>query len=179
MNIFILRTTSFSHIILTKKCKALKVKVNDSHEFELKSSDVEKLDLLRRSVSKFHIIEKNKSFAVKLENSDFNNREYVISVNANNYTIKISNEIDQLIKEMGYTIGSSVKANSIKAPMPGIILSVNVKENQEVKEGETLLILEAMKMENAISAPKSGFIKSIYAKSGETVDKGALLIEMA
>lgn len=157
----------------------MKVKVNDSHEFEFNSSDIEKLDLLKRSASNFHIIEKNKSFVVKLEKSDFNNREYVLSVNAKNYTVKIANEIDQLIKEMGFTIGSSIKANSIKAPMPGIILSINVEENQEVKEGETLLILEAMKMENAISAPKAGFIKSIYAKSGETVEKGALLIEMA
>jgi biotin carboxyl carrier protein len=157
----------------------LKVTINDSHEFEFKSSDIEKLDLLKRSASKFHVFSKHKSFAIKLEKSDFNNREYVISVNANNYTVKIANEIDQLIKEMGFTIGASVKANNIKAPMPGIILSVNVEENQEVKEGETLLILEAMKMENAISAPKSGFIKSIYAKSGETVEKGALLIEMA
>lgn len=157
----------------------MKIKVNDSHEFEFKNSDIEKIDLLKRSAVLFHIIEKNKSFAVKLEKSDFNNREYIINVNANNYTVKISNEIDQLIKEMGFTIGSSIKANSIKAPMPGIILSVNVEENQEVKEGDTLLILEAMKMENAISAPKTGVIKSIYAKSGETVDKGALLIEMA
>ncbi|HCE54887.1 MAG: acyl-CoA carboxylase biotin carboxyl carrier protein subunit [Lutibacter sp.] len=157
----------------------MKIKVNDSHEFEFKNSDIEKIDLLKRSAVLFHIIEKNKSFAVKLEKSDFNNREYMINVNANNYTVKISNEIDQLIKEMGFTIGSSIKANSIKAPMPGIILSVNVEENQEVKEGDTLLILEAMKMENAISAPKTGVIKSIYAKSGETVDKGALLIEMA
>ena len=157
----------------------MKVKVNDSHEFEFKSSDVEKLDLLKRSASKFHVISKNKSFDIKLEKADFNIREYVISVNTNNYTIKISNEIDQLIKEMGFTIGASVKANNIKAPMPGIILSGNVEENQEVKEGETLLILEAMKMDNAIRATKSGFIKSIYAKSGETVEKGALLIEMA
>lgn len=157
----------------------MKIKVNDSHEFELKSSDVEKLDLLKRSALEFHVIEKNKSFDIKLEKSDFDNREYVISVNANNYTVKIDTEIDQLIKEMGFTIGTSIKANSIKAPMPGIILSVNVEENQEVKEGETLLILEAMKMENAISAPKTGFIKSIYAKSGETVEKGELLIDMA
>lgn len=156
----------------------MKVTVNESHEFEFESSDLEKLDLLKRSASEFHVIEKNKSFAVKLEESDFKNRKYVISVNSNSYTVKIANGIDQLIKEMGFTIGSSIKANSIKAPMPGIILSVNVEENQEVKEGETLLILEAMKMENAIAAPKAGVIKSIFIKSGETVDKGELMIEM-
>ncbi len=80
---------------------------------------------------------------------------------------------------MGFTIGLGKKANDIKAPMPGIILSINVKEGQEVKEGETLLILEAMKMENAIGSPKDGVIKSIFIKSGETVEKGELLIEMA
>ena len=156
----------------------MKVKVNESHEFEFKNSDLEKLDLLKRSASKFHVIEKNKSFDVELKKSDFNNREYVISVNSNNYIVKISNEIDELIKEMGFTVGSSIKANSIKAPMPGIILSVDVKEKQEVKEGQTLLILEAMKMENAIIAPKDGVVKSIFVKNGKTVEKGELLIEM-
>lgn len=157
----------------------MKVKVNESHEFEFKSSDLEKLDLVKRSASKFHIIKKNKSFDVELEKADFNNREYVINVNANTYTVKISNEIDQLIKEMGFSIGLGKKANDIKAPMPGIILSINVMEGQEVKEGDTLLILEAMKMENAISAPKDGVIKSIFIISGKTVDKGELMIEMA
>lgn len=157
----------------------MKVTVNESREYEFKNSDLEKLNLLKRSQSKFHVIKKNKSFDVELEKADFNKREYVINVNSNSYTVKISNDIDQLIKEMGFTVGSSIKANSIKAPMPGIILSVNVEENQAVKEGETLLILEAMKMENAITAPKDGIIKSIFAKSGETVEKGELLIEMA
>jgi len=63
--------------------------------------------------------------------------------------------------------------------MPGLILSVNVKENQEVKEGEILLILEAMKMENAIESPKNGVVKSINIKVGNTVSKGALMIELA
>ena len=156
----------------------LKVKVNEAHEYEFKNSDVEKLDLLKRSESNFHVIEDNKSFDVELEKSDFNNREYVITINANSYTVKILNEIDQLIKDMGFTVGSSKKANSIKAPMPGIILSVNVEENQKVKEGETLFILEAMKMENAIIAPRDGVVKSVFAKSGEIVEKGKLLIEM-
>jgi len=157
----------------------LKVKVNETREYEFKNSDLEKLNLLKRSASKFHVIKKNKSFDVEIEKADFNNREYVVNVNSNSYRVKISNEIDLLIKEMGFTIGSSIIANTIKAPMPGIILSINVEENQEVKEGGTLLILEAMKMENAICAPKDGVIKSIFAKSGETVEKGELLIEMA
>ncbi|MBE0422811.1 MAG: biotin/lipoyl-binding protein [Lutibacter sp.] len=154
------------------------VTVNDSYEFEFKNSDLEEIDLLKRTVSKFHVIKNNESYDVVLEKSDFNNRKYTVSVNTNSYIVKIGNETDRLIKEMGFTIGLEKKANDIKAPMPGIILNVIVKVGQEVKEGETLLILEAMKMENAIGSPKDGFIKSIFIKSGETVDKGELMIEM-
>jgi len=62
--------------------------------------------------------------------------------------------------------------------MPGFILDINIKEGQEVKEGDTLLILEAMKMENAITSPNKGVVKSVNIKKGETVEKGQLMIEL-
>lgn len=159
--------------------KKFKVKVDDSLEFNLKALDAYQLDLLKLSNNKFHVIQNGESFNIKLNSSDFYNRNYSVTVNANTYAIDIANQLDQLIKEMGFSLGSSKKANEVKAPMPGMILSVMVKKNQEVKEGETLLILEAMKMENAIGAPKDGFIKSIHVKNGGTVEKGELMIEMA
>ncbi|REE80329.1 biotin-dependent enzyme [Lutibacter oceani] len=155
------------------------VKINDSFEFNLKEYDTEKLDVLRLSKTKFHVISNNKSFVIDLKKSDFNHKNYIVSVNSNSYSIIIDNQLDTLIKQMGFSGGTSKKVNDIKAPMPGLILSVNVKEGQEVVKGETLLILEAMKMENAIGAPKDGFIKTINIKKGGTVEKGALMIEMA
>ncbi len=154
-----------------------KVKVNDSFNYDLKSSDINKLDVLKLSKSKFHILNNSKSYDVKLEKSNFLKKEYIIQVNSNNYTVKIANQLDMLIKEMGFSVSSTKKINDIKAPMPGLILSINVKESQEVKKGEILLILEAMKMENAITSPKDGIIKCIHIKSGGTVEKGELLIE--
>jgi len=159
--------------------KNFKVKVDQSFEFELEDSEAKSLDLLKLTNSKFHLIKNNKSFEIELEKSDFNRKKYVVKVNGNSYDIKISNQLDLLIADMGFSIGSMKKANNIKAPMPGLILGVNVVEGQEVLEGETLVILEAMKMENAISAPKDGIIKTITVKSGGTVEKGALMIEMA
>lgn len=159
--------------------KNFKVKVDQSFEFELEDSEANSLDLLKLTNSKFHLIKNNKSFEIELEKSDFNHKKYVVKVNGNSYDIKISNQLDLLIADMGFSIGSMKKANDIKAPMPGLILGVNVVEGQEVLEGETLVILEAMKMENAISAPKDGIIKTITVKSGGTVEKGALMIEMA
>jgi biotin carboxyl carrier protein len=159
--------------------KNFNVKVNEASEFELNTSDINNLDILQLSSSKFHVLQNNKSIKIILEKSDFFSRKYNLSINSNNYTVTISNEIDTLIKNLGFSLGTTKKANDIKAPMPGLILNINVKEGQEVKEGDPLLILEAMKMENTIEAHKDGFIKTIKVKSGETVDKGELMIEMA
>lgn len=159
--------------------KTFKVKIKDSFEFDLKESDIKKLDLLQLSETTFHVINKHKSFAVNLKKTNPIKKEFVFKVNSNNYAIKIETQLDLLIKEMGFSVHSAKKANNIKAPMPGLILSLNVEEGQKVTEGETLLILEAMKMENSITAPNDGIIKSVNVKSGAAVEKGALMIEMA
>lgn len=154
------------------------LKVNETFDFNFTSSDTKKLDVLKLSTSKFHVINKNKSFDIELQNSNFLKKEYTLRINSNSYTVKISNELDILIKKMGFSMGSAKKANDVKAPMPGLILSINVKVGQKVKEGEPLLILEAMKMENSIGSPKDGIVKSIQVKNGKTVEKGTLLIEL-
>lgn len=69
-------------------------------------------------------------------------------------------------------------AVSVTAPMPGNILDVKVKAGDSVKAGDTLLILEAMKMENEISAPQDGTIASVNVRKGDVVNSGDLLITM-
>ncbi len=64
----------------------------------------------------------------------------------------------------------------VKAPMPGTILKVNVAQGQAVKEGDVLVILEAMKMENEIMAPKSGTITQVVVTKGSSVDTDAPLV---
>ena len=65
---------------------------------------------------------------------------------------------------------------SVDAPMPGNILKVNVAPGQTVKEGDVLVILEAMKMENEIMAPKGGTVSQVLVTKGSTVDTGAPLV---
>ncbi|TFH21973.1 MAG: acetyl-CoA carboxylase biotin carboxyl carrier protein subunit, partial [Myxococcales bacterium] len=67
-------------------------------------------------------------------------------------------------------------AGSVVAPMPGMIIAYRVKAGDEVKAGDVLLILEAMKMENEISADRDGRIASLAHKDGDEVDKGELLL---
>ena len=64
----------------------------------------------------------------------------------------------------------------VKAPMPGNILKVNVTQGQAVREGDVLVILEAMKMENEIMAPKSGTVNQVLVTKGATVDTDAPLV---
>ena len=68
---------------------------------------------------------------------------------------------------------------SVNAPMPGNILKVNVSAGQAVKEGDVLVILEAMKMENEIMAPRAGTVAQVPVTKGSTVDTGATLVVLA
>ena len=65
---------------------------------------------------------------------------------------------------------------AVNAPMPGNILKVNVQNGQAVKEGQVLVVLEAMKMENEILAPKNGTVTQVLVSKGTTVDTGAPLV---
>ena len=69
-----------------------------------------------------------------------------------------------------------VAGEAVTAPMPGNILKVNVTAGQAVKEGELLVVLEAMKMENEIFAPKAGTVAQVLVSKGSTVDTGATLV---
>ena len=66
--------------------------------------------------------------------------------------------------------------SGVKSPLPGVILDIKVKEGDEVKKGQTLIILEAMKMENSINADKDGKIAAINVSKGESVLEGTDLV---
>lgn len=154
-----------------------KIIVNATDTFELSKDALETLDCVETSADSYHILQDNTSIKANVLKSDFNNKTYRVKVNNNIYNVNIHNTLDQQIEALGFEIGASKQVNDIKAPMPGLILEITVKVGDVVKENDTLLILEAMKMENVIHSPREGIIKSIAVNERETVDKNTLLIE--
>ena len=69
-------------------------------------------------------------------------------------------------------------ASELAAPMPGLVRSVNVEQGESVSKGQTLLVLEAMKMEIRIHAPREGVIQKLWVKQGQTVEREQVLIEI-
>lgn len=154
-----------------------KIKVNDTFEFDFEKESIQKLDAVSVDQNHFHILHHNLAYQAEVVSADFYQKKYNIKVNNSTYEVDISNPLDILIKEMGFEVGLTKQINAIKAPMPGLILEINVAVGQTVLENAPLLILTAMKMENSFLSPREGIIKSIAISVGDSVIKGDLLIE--
>lgn len=104
--------------------------------------------------------------------------EYNILINGVEYNFSLETPFSLKRKRMLNQKTSESSIIRLKAPMPGKILEVMVKTGDQVKAGDTLLILEAMKMQNAILASTKGIIKKVVVSTGQNTSKSDLLIEL-
>src|SRR5215208_2736135 len=105
---------------------------------------------------------------------------YVSSDNTKRW-VTIDGHTYVLTKSSGARRGSHAghhAAGELTAPMPGQVRAVNVSEGDAVAKGQTLLVLEAMKMEIRVQAPVDGMVKKLFVKQGQTVDREEALIEI-
>jgi len=153
------------------------ITVNEK-ELPVKKSDVVALDTINTDATSFHLLKNNKAYDIEVLATDFLNKTLKLSVNGNTYDVNIEDSYDQQVKKMGLFATTTQKINSIKAPMPGLIVDILVKEGQEISEGTPLLVLSAMKMENIILSQGDGVVQAIAVKKDDAVEKGQLIIEM-
>lgn len=127
---------------------------------------------------RFHVVKDNRSFTCEVLQAVKEKKTFTIRVNGNIYQVKVKDRFDALLKELGMEGAAVHKVNSIKAPMPGLVLKVMVQVEQEIKEGDSVLILEAMKMENVIKSPGAGIVKAIKVVAKDAVEKNQVLVEL-
>lgn len=161
-----------------------KISVNNQFNFEVKPDNEEfyvngqevSLDISKGTGQHFHILHNNKSYRAEVVSFSRDEKTCVIKVNGNTYSLDIKDQYDDLLHRLGLDNLNKAKVAELKAPMPGLVLKVLVSEGDEVKKGDNILVLEAMKMENIIKSPADGLIKSIKVKPSDKVEKNQVMV---
>lgn len=156
---------------------------NDKFSVELVRSDLIKLN------GKEHTVDISKlseyTYQVQLDNKLFhitvnklNNSKYSFLIDGHYFEsivrTKLEERASEILKQSEKSDGELV----ISSPMPGLILRLDKNLGDHVKKGESLILLEAMKMENELRAPKEGIISEIFVKEGSSVEKNQRLIHL-
>jgi biotin carboxyl carrier protein len=130
----------------------------------LVNGEVRNVDFLTLDESLFSVLMDNKSYEVVIQ--------------GRLYTGQVLDERAQLLASRSGGVGVDSGEISIKSPMPGLIVAIPVTEGQEVKKGQTVIILESMKMQNELKAPRDGIVQRISVTAGISVEQGKLLVTM-
>ena len=154
----------------------LKAKVNNKFDFVIDEETEKDIDIIEVKEGVFHILKDNRSYNAEVLKANKEEKSFVIRVNGNKYTVRIKDKYDELLKELGIDITSALKVKEMKAPMPGLVLEVQVKEGDAVKKGDALVVLQAMKMENILKSPADAVVKKIHVKKEDTIEKNQSLI---
>ncbi|MBC6994565.1 acetyl-CoA carboxylase biotin carboxyl carrier protein subunit [Neolewinella lacunae] len=153
------------------------VSVND-RDFAITDADLAGLDLVPAADGTYHLLRAGKSFRIEVVRSDLSRKTITLRVNGREQNHHLADATDQLVRQLGFSAVESQKGSDVFAPMPGLVLDVLVAPGDTVSPGTTLVILEAMKMENVLKAEGEGTVTAVKIAKGEAVEKRQLLIEI-
>lgn len=94
------------------------------------------------------------------------------------YSVRVMDEREQRLAKSSASFVPDDVEIVIRAPMPGLIVAVPVVQGQEVEAGQTLVVLESMKMENELKAPRAGRVHMVYVKAGDSVEQTKKLVSV-
>jgi biotin carboxyl carrier protein len=147
--------------------------------FYFTKTDLATLDLVATSPTEFNAITDHQSANARLVKANLLNKTFTIETGGETFEVAIKDALDQQLEQMGFGTAANKQVKEIKAPMPGLVLEISVADGQAVKEGDRILILEAMKMENSILIHADATIKKVNVKAGQAVEKGQVLVELS
>ena len=132
--------------------------------------------LIPREDGGYETIIDGQKMIVDIVKIDKEQKQIILRIQNKRYTVQIKEPVDLMLEKLGIQTKSTKKINHLKAPMPGLVTKIFVAEGDVIKQGEPLLILEAMKMENVFKAASDVIIKSIIVGERQAVEKGEVLI---
>ncbi len=146
----------------------------DNEGSVLVNGEARDVDFLNLGGSLYSLITENKSFEAVIDDDE---GRIAVMMRGRLFETQVLDERAMLLAQRRG--GISGGSGEVHAPMPGLIVDVTAQAGQTVKQGETLIILESMKMQNELKSPVDGLVKAIHAEAGQAVDKNDLLIEIA
>lgn len=167
--------------------ETFKAKINNGKESQIVFTDKSRKsglindtdfswDMIEVKKNMFHIISGTRSFTAEVVKADLTAKTFTILVNGHKYNVVVKDRFDALLHELGMDKLAKTSVQEVKAPMPGMVININVSVGSEVKTGDALLVLEAMKMENIIKSPRDGKVKAVKAVKGTAVEKNQSLV---
>lgn len=152
-----------------------KVKIEFNGQTNLSINDKEyNYSISELNVNTYRLNIGDKSFLVSANKNS--NNTYNITLDGKVFETKVLTELQEKASTLIESKKVKHSKTTIKSPMPGMILKIKKKIGDSITQGESILILEAMKMENDIRSPVSGIIREIRIKEGEAVEKGVELL---
>jgi biotin carboxyl carrier protein len=151
----------------------------NSGQYTFQLIDADDITLNNSDVNNQIILDNNKSKLVSVKLVDHELKRYQIQIDGRTYQVQISDVVDQQIQKMNLKSKKSNQLKELRAPMPGLVRQVNVKMGDHVYSGDSLFILEAMKMENVLKSPVNGLVSEIFVKPGESVEKNQILLSFS
>jgi len=148
-------------------------------QFTFQLTDVDNITLNNIDVNNQIILDNNKSKLVSVKGADHELKRYQIQIDGRIYQVQISDAVDQQILKMNMKSKKSNQLKELRAPMPGLVRQVNVQVGDQVDAGDSLFILEAMKMENILKSPVNGTVSDLFVKPGESVEKNQILLNFS
>lgn len=139
----------------------------------LVNGEPRQVDFLSLGESLYSVIMQDRSYELVIEERD---GAYEVLMRGHLFTGAVLDERAQLLASRRGGLTAETGEISIKAPMPGLIVAISVTEGQEVQAGQTVVILESMKMQNELKAPRNGIVARVSVTPGQSVEQNKLLV---
>lgn len=140
---------------------------------------LDRADIVQIAPGTLHLIDKTTGYRIHIQHADPGSKTWVLTIDGRQYHVRLRDPVESRVHVMGFDRNNHHgRQNQVIAPMPGAVLKLLVTKGEEVAQGQPVLVLEAMKMENVLMAPSQGVIAAIHVSERQTVEKNQLLVAL-